>query len=71
MRLHPYITRLRSVPLRIFAFTYHGALYHYTIEPIERLAEDQTSIRRIRKQLRQFKSQKKEELEFVKKAVSP
>ena len=65
------LTRLRSITLRIVTFTYYGALQHYTIEPIEALAQDQASIQRIRKRLRHFKSQKKEELEFVKKAVSP
>lgn len=70
MRSYSYLTRLRSITLRIVTFTYYGALHHYTIEPIEELKRDQANIQQVKKLLRQFKSQKREELEFVKKAVS-
>ena len=71
MRSYSYLTLLRSITLRIVAFSYYGPLHHYTIEPIERLKRDQANMQHVKKLLRQFKSQKREELEFVKKAVGP
>ena len=70
MQLYPYLTRLRSITVRVATFTYYGALHHYTIEPIEALTRDQASMKRVKKLLRHFKAQKREELQFVKKAVS-
>ena len=70
MQLYPYLTRLRSITLRAATFTYYGALHHYTIEPIEALTRDQASMQRVKKLLRHFKAQKREELQFVKRAVS-
>jgi hypothetical protein len=65
------LTRLRYIALRVATFTYYGALHHYTIEPVEILARHQASMQQVKKSLRLFKLQKGQELEFVKKAVSP
>ena len=70
MQSYPYLTRLRSITLRVATFTYYGALHHYTIEPIEALTRDQASMKRVKKLLRHFKTQKIEEIQFVQKAVS-
>lgn len=61
--------RLPSILVSLLTFTYHGPLYHYTFEPIEALERHQTDPKRLATDLRRFKSQKIEELDFVKKAV--
>src|SRR5215469_741935 len=70
MELRLYLARLRSIMLFLVTFTYYGPLHHYTIDPIEALARHQADIKHVRDLLRYFKSQKREELALVKKAVS-
>ena len=64
------LDRLCSIPIHLFTFFYYGPLHHYTIGPVKEFEHDQADLQRVRKLLCRFKSQKEQELEFVKKAVS-
>jgi hypothetical protein len=55
--------------LYLLTWTYHGALQHYTIEPIHELALHQHDLWQLRQLLVNFRLRKEQEIEFVKKAV--
>ncbi|KAK8849083.1 hypothetical protein PGQ11_015563 [Apiospora arundinis] len=58
-----------SVFLIVSSCTYNGALYHYTIEPINEILEHQTDVDKVRILLFKFRGLKQQELVFVEKAA--
>lgn len=66
-----FAARLRSYLFYLFTFTYSGALYHYTIDPIDIIiiASNQNRVTLLRTLMYDFKVRKEQELQFVQRAV--
>lgn len=65
----PAALKISTLSTANLAFSYHGSLRYYTTEPIRRIFESQNDTVKLRELLVQFRNGKKEELDFVNKAV--